>query len=734
MVYTQYKPIHPTGLKEYTYVYTFKDDKIHKYFFAFDIDKDIDDPMGTATIKCHYMSKFKEYWSPIWTSVGILGGFYNGNEHSDVGWLFIGRVKEINQVGDDLEIVLQDLGWKYNQICPQDFYKTKVLGQTAYNAYMNICKELGIPGIAIHQGVLDQLKFDDKGELKYAGDKEVEKIPDPKTYIKELSGTKKSVFPDTLTQEYIENMFIRQSLDPDTKKEVNKIITTITKTPEVKKTTTTKKKTTTPTSSNIWASSPWGYVVGQPKGVTRTEINNARKKTKIDSKAVTGSMMPSCGWCGHGRHGYSYKHYNKSWVNKCPRCGREGKLSDTPKNPSRSRIHEGEWTCDVKKGGCGADLCGACGHDKQGGAITEKYSLTPATGSKTPGANTESYTKGVKIEAGEKKFKDIIKTITEASDSVLITYINAILITFPKLMELSDYLERNYDQQAIKNIQFWQTEDESYKQSVNQYGFYNTVYVKYNGGTVSAAYEDLVLVYDESAVTYESKTASKKTAQMLADSYLAAHVRDFGMNVELNTLTSKSYFPGNFVKVPNPKTLNEEKYFIQGVSVSFDEDNPIMTSLTLGYGPSNPDDPEIPEVGLQANQTLSLEKTKTVAQVAAEWKHIKYSNCCQTAAATRSAKAGDCFGLSNLLYEELKKAGHSARVISYSSYSGGRKLSSSGTHRTVQYYDDDKKEWVHFPYTGYSTNFKVITRNATSHCVMRDNNNKKQCKSGTGYF
>jgi len=88
--------------------------------------------------------------------------------------------------------------------------------------------------------------------------------------------------------------------------------------------------------------------------------SNSSTSSSSSRNIISGSFKPSCSYC------YSklpYTTYKTSFENKCGRCGKVGKMTDTPKG-GRTKIKEGEWTCDVAKGGCGADFCGVCGKEK----------------------------------------------------------------------------------------------------------------------------------------------------------------------------------------------------------------------------------------------------------------------------------------------------------------------------------------------------------------------------------
>ena len=78
-------------------------------------------------------------------------------------------------------------------------------------------------------------------------------------------------------------------------------------------------------------------------------------KPKVPTVTIT--CKPSCG-CG--RHS-TYIWRTRTFVDHCPHCHKYGTLRNVHKWQAR---YEQELTCDPKLGGCGADYCGNCGHEK----------------------------------------------------------------------------------------------------------------------------------------------------------------------------------------------------------------------------------------------------------------------------------------------------------------------------------------------------------------------------------
>lgn len=128
-----------------------------------------------------------------------------------------------------------------------------------------------------------------------------------------------------------------------------------------------------------------GDVVDNPMANAGNDINGGGEtQTSGDTITVTGK--PSCGHCS-GKSPYS--NVTRSYVNKCPFCGKTN-LTDTPKDPNRGRIPEGEITCGdghaPYDNGCDADFCINCGHEKMS---RDAAQLTPV-GASFDGGDTGS--------------------------------------------------------------------------------------------------------------------------------------------------------------------------------------------------------------------------------------------------------------------------------------------------------------------------------------------------------
>lgn len=221
---------------------------------------------------------------------------------------------------------------------------------------------------------------------------------------------------------------------------------------------------------------------------------------------------------------------------------------------------------------------------------------------------------------GEMSFEELIGSICNGIDLLFLPKRTTVVVDdFESIYAEAKYL-RDYHSKVVEgeNIKLWQLEEDSYEMEVNQHGFYNTVYVKYRNGTVREAYDDYVRVFGEIPITYKEPKADKTTAQMKAKAYLAAHVRDFNMSINLSMLTEGDIDIGDIVTVNNPKTYNNDRrigkgldpeyLFVNGISTNWEGDTLLLSDLELKLAPVSPEAADVPFSGVATgvNKSSSL--------------------------------------------------------------------------------------------------------------------------------
>jgi len=467
-------------LKEEIFLYTFHDKQHHKYLISFNIDCDKQDIMYTCQVNFPYKKELMEYWIPGKTTFAIIGGTF------DREVLFIGRVSEINQRGEEIEMVGQNIGWKFKPYMTTKFQKT-LQGMTVKNVVKLIFKELGFTKGKYHidlSGIpdIDEYTIGEDCDVEHKGET-VQNVPDLKDVVKNL-------------QNY----------------DINKYVAKKSETQE-----------------------------------TQQVANNYDETTKITQidwvQNSTQYYYPSL-----MRQNYGVKtNYQKG---------------DLIYEPILNKIQGKEDLKDF---------------------IVKGYS------------GDSEYT-----------YEEVLNNICSAIDAhFFIIDTTVCFMSFNALLANSSRVQKS----DIPTIDFWQLQDESYILDVNQYGYYNTVKIKYKNGVITKSYDDLVRIFGEMAITYDEPKLDYNGAMLKAQAYLSAHIRDFAMEIKATILHSGKITPANFIKLRNPLTMSEGLFFIQGTSIQWSADNQtLICDLDLRYGPENPDQPEIPEAGVSYTKSNSTQK------------------------------------------------------------------------------------------------------------------------------
>ena len=173
----------------YVYVYTPQDKKRHQYFHSLSTDKQVEDFMGTAELRCPFDSDLMEYWEPI-RNYCIIYGSNQGESNAKI--LFIGRVRGVKQEGYELVIQFQDPYWKFKQLVTQSYANDNVLNKDGYTIMKLIFEALKfdswvITPTAKHR--LQQVGIDKDGNVTL-NKKKVEEMPDLLKRLKKSNPSK----------------------------------------------------------------------------------------------------------------------------------------------------------------------------------------------------------------------------------------------------------------------------------------------------------------------------------------------------------------------------------------------------------------------------------------------------------------------------------------------------------------------------------------------------------------
>ena len=93
------------------------------------------------------------------------------------------------------------------------------------------------------------------------------------------------------------------------------------------------------------------------------------------------------------------------------------------------------------------------------------------------------------------------------------------------------------------------------------------------------------------------------------------------MQVRATILYTGKITVASFIKMRNPLTMSETLLYVYGMSIQWDARGQTLTcDLDLRYGPENPDDPVVPEVGAEysdgGGQVYGGEISADIAQAA----------------------------------------------------------------------------------------------------------------------
>lgn len=241
-----------------------------------------------------------------------------------------------------------------------------------------------------------------------------------------------------------------------------------------------------------------------------------------------------------------------------------------------------------------------------------------SSGSSSNSSSSSSSDSGVSpLLQGEMTFEELVGEICNGIDLLFLVKRSTVVVDdFESIYAEAKYLrDKNHKSVKDEKVSLWQLEEDSYELEINQHGFYNTVYVKYKNGTVKESFDEFVRVYGEIPITYEDPKIDKTSAIMKAKAYLAAHVRDFEMTVNLTMLTNGDIEIGDIITCENPMTLNNqirasknidpEYLFVNGVSTNWEGNSLLLTDLELRFAPTSPQKLDVPESGTATGDATS---------------------------------------------------------------------------------------------------------------------------------
>ena len=216
-------------------IITLNDGLAHKYFTSLKWEKDNNVPVGFAQAKTLYQGDILKYWSSYNGPIVIHAQLTKREENDMVmntlpntslqtkqiqqanievdednkiridnsyyNYSFIGKVSKVRQVGQNIVIKFEDLGWKFLQKVPKEFRDTYIAGQTLDNAFQAMCEFMGVD-FAYSIEDLNQYSFGADG---YSIEKDGQVIEEVPTILSEYEMSKEAQDETTSKDEDLAN-------------------------------------------------------------------------------------------------------------------------------------------------------------------------------------------------------------------------------------------------------------------------------------------------------------------------------------------------------------------------------------------------------------------------------------------------------------------------------------------------------------------------------------------------
>lgn len=383
-----------------------------------------------------------------------------------------------------------------------------------------------------------------------------------------------------------------------------------------------------------------GDVIDNP--VKATGSNNG-----VSGDVITVTGKPSCGHCSSKT---GYITVTRSYVNKCPFCGKHN-LQDTPKDPNRSgKVPEGEITCgggamNGKHDGCDADFCINCGHEKM---TRDAAQLTPV-GSSFDGGDIKGTGSSGTTSTGTRKTSSSSGSSSTSTDS-----------------SSDDEVEDTGagSTVAVEN-------PKKNKQAVRI--------------TMSENNRKMFSFSFKTPGEYPNLRTNTFVMLMMSNHFLMDNIPAIGRGLN-----------GKFTRYAG---YEDNRFYVEGTTFSVRPNQSPYTEIKANPFPS--DYSTYAKTQMKAEQSLeSLLNSGSSGGMGTGLIEIgnrlgeKYTYCrgasSESYSVMKKKGCGSCWAWSGALYTELTNAGYTCRVIEYST-------SMARNHRSVQY-KNSNGQWVDYPY------------------------------------
>jgi hypothetical protein len=427
------------------------------------------------------------------------------------------------------------------------------------------------------------------------------------------------------------------------------------------------------------------------------------------------------------------KWYQTSVKNYCPSCDKTGTLVWGKATNPKERIHpcgraedpgivEGHFFCCQNKGGCDADysiegwnhgwerggkflkqltiLSGPTEVSEDGGPAPEEKSTTTDPGSEelTEAGESTGDSASIKTKEDEgKSFWDMIQEVCQPVESELQMFV-----------WLDTFFVRPIPKKSDCNLFVDETENliaDSFNFKEGNPNVINTLQVNYGSGKIpgSVTVQDKYLAdkYGILATNpYNMTNLNKKEALNFGWKELARLQRDSGFNIDFAVIGHPEYDINRWcgLNIPMEGWSNEILY-ITRIAKKFGADQELTYDISVG------------DMKPTLNVTEESASTGSLEGILDKASKYKYCKGTSTASAMEQKGCGDCWAMSEYIYNQLSMANIKSRVVQYVTTMSGR-------HQSVQLFNNG--EWTDLNYDNYKFDYRFkATDNKPGMIIVR---------------
>lgn len=439
---------------------------------------------------------------------------------------------------------------------------------------------------------------------------------------------------------------------------------------------------------------------------------------------VTGAGLKSCGRCSlkEGKPNY----YKSTVENKCPECGKSGTIvwvqgKDYHYCAKEDNAGvEGMYVCCQKLGGCDSDWC-ISGHNHTASHkdLTVISQPTPTSGPITLSLGTgtsadtqveessESQSTGTSTETdaestpSTKTFWDMLLELCDPVGHDLEVFVwlhNCYVRKVPNRESASLHIDGAVN--LGKDISI----------DPGDPNVPNTVIVHYGNktfpSTVTVGQERLVekygTAYNKKEQVFNKYNMNEAEARAFATRELDKANRDSEFNIDCSVIGHPEWYICRWATFKAGYYDLEDVYYITRFNKKF--------SATDGYNCDLSLTEYRPTIEVASEEEEGIGKTQNLGALLAPAKHFSYCGCSDASCFVKGT-CGDCWAMSDWIYNRLTGAGIRCRVVQYAT-------SQSPRHRSVQLWNG--KAWVDLDYGAYGIkNIFTATTNKPGLFVFR---------------